>query len=171
MVPLDPRAAGFHRSQNNRGMTMTVRRIAGLTLGAALAGLALAATVQPGAAGPVERMFTRYHGIIPACDNPWALGTIWARFAYKEIRFWSSSNFVHGFEDVREIDYRPWGPNAIPRRYCEAKVRVNDKEDTVVRYWIGEGTGFAGAGWGVEFCVVGYDRNLAYAPRCKMAAP
>jgi hypothetical protein len=25
--------------------------------------------------------------------------------------------------------------------------------------------------WGVEWCVVGLDRNWAYNPRCKMARP
>ncbi len=150
---------------------MTARRIAGLALGVACAGLALAATAQPGAAGPIERLATRYYGIIPACDNLWALGTVWRRFTYKEARFWWAINFIHRFEDVHEIDYRPWGDGAIPRRYCEARVRVSGEVDTVVRYSISEGGGFAGVGWGIEYCVVGYDRNLAYAPQCKAAGP
>jgi hypothetical protein len=41
----------------------------------------------------------------------------------------------------------------------------------MVYYSIGSNTGFAGATWGVEWCVVGYDRNFAYAPRCRMARP
>jgi len=32
-------------------------------------------------------------------------------------------------------------------------------------------TGMIGASWGVEWCVVGLDRNWAYNPRCKMARP
>jgi hypothetical protein len=28
-----------------------------------------------------------------------------------------------------------------------------------------------GASWGVEWCVVGLDRDWAYNPRCKMARP
>jgi hypothetical protein len=38
-------------------------------------------------------------------------------------------------------------------------------------YNIGEDLGFIGASWGVEWCVVGLDRNYAYAPACTMALP
>ena len=51
------------------------------------------------------------------------------------------------------------------------KVRVSDSRDTVVYYSIIEKGGFAGVGWGVEWCVVGYDHNLAYAPNCRAARP
>ena len=40
-----------------------------------------------------------------------------------------------------------------------------------VNYWIGEDTGMIGMMWGVEWCVVGLDRNWAYNPVCKMARP
>ena len=32
-------------------------------------------------------------------------------------------------------------------------------------------TGMIAASWGVEWCVVGLDRDWAYNPRCKMARP
>ena len=31
--------------------------------------------------------------------------------------------------------------------------------------------GLLGAGWGVEWCVMGLDRNWAFNPACKMARP
>jgi hypothetical protein len=78
----------------------------------------------------------------------------------------------YGQGDVREIAYRPWGPAFIFRRYCSAKVHVSDRvRPTLVYYSIGSNTGFAGASWGLEWCVVGYDRNLAYAPSCRAARP
>jgi hypothetical protein len=40
-----------------------------------------------------------------------------------------------------------------------------------VYYSIGEDTGFIGWSWGIEWCVVGVDRNWAYNPGCKMARP
>ena len=40
-----------------------------------------------------------------------------------------------------------------------------------VHYAIVEDAGFIGAGWGVEWCVVGLDRNWAYHPSCRMARP
>lgn len=115
-----------------------------------------------------------YDGAVPGCD--WGLGTISSRFATKESRFWSSDARVETFADVKEIAFRPWGDKAIPRRYCEAKVLVssahyNAQRWTKVYYSIGEDMGFAGFTWGVEWCVVGTDRNLAYAPGCRAARP
>lgn len=125
----------------------------------------------PAAAGPLDRLLTGYHGHIPACDSEWALHTISWRFGYKEWRYWGGRDALTQFGDVREIAYRPWGPEYTPRRYCQAKVRVSDHRDTVVYYSIIEAGGFAGVGWGVEWCVVGYDYNLAYAPNCRAARP
>jgi hypothetical protein len=150
---------------------MRIERIVGFVCGVAL--VAVAATLtSPAFAGPIERLFTRDTGYVPACDGDWALGIISWRFAYKEARFWASSDSLTQFGDVREIAYRPWGPQYTPRRYCQAKVRVSDHpRETVVYYSIIEKGGYAGVGWGVEWCVVGWDRNLAYAPNCRAARP
>jgi hypothetical protein len=110
-----------------------------------------------------------YHGRVPPCDA--ALGTISARFAGKERRFWASDLSIESFDKVRELAFRPWGPDAIPRRYCTARARLSNGRETTVHYSIAEALGLIGATWGVEWCVVGYDRNLAYAPNCKMALP
>jgi hypothetical protein len=111
----------------------------------------------------------RYDGLLPACDA--ALGTIASRFAQKESRFWNSDLQILGFERVREIAYSPWAPGTIPRRFCTAVASVSDGRKHAVNYWIGEDTGIIGTTWGVEWCVVGLDRNWAYNPRCKMAQP
>jgi hypothetical protein len=142
-------------------------KLAGLILGAAIASVNATGVL----AGPLERLITGYHGQIPPCDDSWALATISWRFGYKEARFWGSSESVAQFGDVREIAYRPWGPSFVPRRYCSAKVRLASLRDTTVYYSIIEKGGFAGVGYGVEWCVVGYDRNLAYAPNCRAARP
>ena len=42
---------------------------------------------------------------------------------------------------------------------------------TPVHYSISETGGWLGVGWGVEWCVVGLDRNWAYNPSCRMARP
>jgi hypothetical protein len=146
---------------------MTFRRLA---LGwIAAAGLFLTAS-HPASAW-FDRILTGHHGYIPACDSGWALQTIAWRFGYKERRFWGTNESLSQFGQVREIAYRPWGGEYVPRRYCEAKVRVSERRDTVVYYSIIEKGGFAGIGWGVEWCVVGYDYNLAYAPNCRAARP
>jgi hypothetical protein len=132
------------------------------------------ATLAPAqAASGLEKNFylsgPRYDGVLPACDA--ALDKIVVRFAQKERRFWNSGAEILGFERVREIAYSPWATDTIPRRFCRAVALVNDGRRHAVYYWIGEDTGIIGATWGVEWCVVGYDRNWAYNPACKMARP
>ena len=48
---------------------------------------------------------------------------------------------------------------------------VSDGKVRTVNYSIIEDGGFAGYGDGVEFCVVGLDRNWAFNPACHAAKP
>jgi len=138
---------------------------------AAVLGLGVPAYAQ--AAGWLEKSFylwgPRYDGVLPACEA--GLGTIASQFAQKEGRYWNSPLQILGFERVREIANSPWAPGTIPRRFCRAVALVSDQRKHAVYYWIGEDTGFAGASWGVRWCVVGLDRNWAYNPGCRMARP
>jgi hypothetical protein len=110
-----------------------------------------------------------YDGVLPPCEA--ALGTIASRFAQKEGQFWNSDLQILDFERIRETAFRPWARGTIPRRFCSAVALVSDGRKHRVNYWIGEDTGMIGMTWGVEWCVVGLDRNWAYNPRCKMARP
>jgi hypothetical protein len=110
-----------------------------------------------------------YDGDLPACEA--ALDKIASRFAQKEGRFWNSNLQILGFEKVRQTAFSPWAKRTIPRRFCSAVALVSDGRKHRVDYWIGEDTGTIGAGWGVEWCVAGLDRNWAYNPACKMARP
>ena len=65
----------------------------------------------------------------------------------------------------------PWGHDTIPRRFCSAIALVSDGIKRPVYYSIAEDTGMIGMLPGVEWCVVGLDRNWAYNPACKAAAP
>jgi hypothetical protein len=111
----------------------------------------------------------RYEGVVPACD--YGLNTIAAKFAQKEGQFWNSDLRIVDFEKVQEVKHRPWASDTIPRRFCNAVALVSDGSKHKVHYWIGEDTGMIGMTWGVEWCVVGLDRNWAYNPACKMAKP
>jgi len=113
----------------------------------------------------------RYDGALPPCDDPAPLGTIASKFAQKEGRFWNSALTIQGYERVRETAFRPWAPNSIPRRFCSALALVSDGLKHPIHYSIAETSGMIGASWGVEWCVVGLDRNWAYSPACKMARP
>jgi hypothetical protein len=113
----------------------------------------------------------RYDGVLPPCDAPQALEKIAKRFNQKETTYWASDLAIVNFEKIRETAFRPWAPQAIPRRFCSGVVEVTDGHKHAIHYSISEDTGMIGAYWGVEWCVVGLDRNWAYNPACKMARP
>jgi len=140
---------------------------------AAVTAAALAGATPGHAANPLEMNFylsgPRYDGNVPACET--ALGEISSRFAEKESTFWNSALQITGFAKVREIAFRPWASNSIPRRFCTAHVLMSDGRERQMHYSIIEDGGFAAYGPGVEFCVVGLDRNWAYQPACKAARP
>ena len=112
-----------------------------------------------------------YTGKLPPCDYSLALSKIRSQFATKERRFWNSALSIAGFQQVREIAFRPWAPDTIPRRYCAGIALVSDGVERPIYYSIGEDTDLIGASWGVEWCVVGVDRNWAFNPACKVARP
>ncbi len=109
--------------------------------------------------------------MLPPCDYPEVLSRIGRRFNEKEDTFWNSELAILAFQKVRETAFRPWAANSIPRRFCSGMVEVSDGRRRTIHYSIAEDTGFMGGGWGVEWCVVGLDRDWAYNPACKMARP
>ena len=111
----------------------------------------------------------RYDGVVPACE--YGLGVIASRFATKEGRFWNSDLSIAEFGEVRQVAFRPWAEATVPRRWCSGKVLISDGRWRQVHYAIIEDAGMIGWKWGVEWCVVGIDRNWAYNPACKMARP
>jgi len=146
-----------------------------------LCGIALAASLavlpagSAGAADWLEMMFglsgPRFDGVVPTCDAPWVLGKVASRFNQKENAFWNSDLVIVSIDAVRQTAFRPGPPNTIPRRYCSGIALVSDGVTRPVHYSIIEDSGIIGAVWGVEWCVEGLDRNMAYSPRCKMARP
>jgi hypothetical protein len=137
--------------------------------------VSLAWCVDAQAANPLELNFwlsgPRYEAIVPLCEASNALGEIQSHFAEKEGAFWRSDLQIVGFEKIHEVAFRPWAEGTIPRRWCSATALVSDGIRRRVDYAIGEDTGFLGVGPGVEWCVVGLDRNWAYNPSCRMARP
>ena len=139
----------------------------------ALAVAALIAAPQAQAANFLEKQIylfgPRYDGDLPPCE--YALDTIASRFAQKEGGYWNSALQIQGFDKVREIAFRPWASESIPRRFCSARAMVSDGIVRDVYFSIIEDGGFAGFGQGVEWCVTGLDRNWAYSPGCRAARP
>jgi hypothetical protein len=148
--------------------------------------LFMAASVAGGAAADLTRLRARHvypgpavvtdQGIVPACADPSVIGVVARRFASTERRDWNSSASIVDVTNPREIAYRPWGPDFVVRRFCAAEAAVLDHtvppvRDHAVYYVVVDDGGFAGVGWGVQWCVVGYDRAYAFALACKMMRP
>ncbi|HZP79323.1 MAG TPA: hypothetical protein VFB45_24530 [Pseudolabrys sp.] len=148
-------------------------RVRGLGIAAAVLVSTLLSLAPARAANWLEMNFwmsgPRYDAVVPGCEA--ALPWIVSRFSEKEGHYWNSELQITGFERVRETAFMPWAQGTIPRRYCSATAFVTDGHKHHVSYSIAEDAGVIGATWGVDFCVVGLDRNWAYNPRCKMARP
>jgi hypothetical protein len=123
------------------------------------------------AANPFEMNFwlsgPKYDGRVAPCEA--ALPTITSQFQEKESTYWNSALQITGFGAVREVTFRPWQSDNIPRRYCSAEAMISDGKPRKVQYSIIEDGGFASFTQGVEWCVTGLDRDWAYNPACRAA--
>jgi hypothetical protein len=146
-----------------------------IALGALALALSVSSVSQPQAASFLEKNFwlsgPRYDRSMPACDFAPALDRIIANFHTKEARFWNSQLQIVGIEDIRETAVLPWAAQSIPRRFCSGTALINDGLRHPIYYSIAEDTGMIGMDWGVNFCVVGLDRNWADEPACRAAKP
>jgi hypothetical protein len=118
-----------------------------------------------------ENRIYPYDGVLPACGDPSVLGFIKDRLAAREAGYWDSSIRLADFAAPYEIAYRPRDPYFIPRRYCSVTGLFTDDRRRKIYYSVDEDTGLFSFGWGVTWCPVGLDRDLTYAPGCKMARP
>jgi hypothetical protein len=147
-------------------------RIACLALATALSVVSFS---QPRAASWLEKNFwlsgPRYDRDVPTCDFAPALDRIIANFGTKEARFWNSELEIVGIENIHETAELAWAAQSIPHRFCSGTAVISDGHRHPIYYSIGEDTGMIGADWGVNFCVVGLDRNWAYNPACRAARP
>ena len=143
----------------------------GAVCGALLATIAASAPAK--AANPLEMNFwlsgPKYEGRVAPCEA--AVPTIVSRFQEKESTFWNSALEITAYGKIHEVAFRPWQSDNIPRRYCAGEVMLNDGKVRPVHFSIIEDGGLASFGHGVEFCVVGLDRNWAFNPACKGAKP
>ena len=114
----------------------------------------------------------RFGGSSRPAITLWALDTIRSRIQHQgRTEFWNSDLQIQSIEQVKEVAFRPWADGTIPRRFCTGRALTSDGKWHVVRYSIVEDGGMIGANWGVQWCVVGLDRNWAYNPACKAASP
>jgi len=147
-------------------------RIACLALALALSIVSIS---QSRAANLLEKNFwmsgPRYDQVLPPCNYRAALDRIIGDFQIKEARFWNSRLQIVGIENIQQTALLPWASQNIPRRFCSGTAVINDGARHAIFYSIAEDTGTIGIDWGVNFCVVGLDRNFAYGPACRAARP
>lgn len=145
---------------------------AGGLFAAAMSFLFLALPVQAGNYARTDDGMIAFSGDnMPACDDPNVLGRIASRFAYRESHFWNSPLTIEQFEKIREVAFRPWGEPFIPRRFCTAVTLASDGHRRVVNYSVRKGLGPIGIGNDVQWCVVGLDPLMVFAPDCRAALP
>ena len=113
----------------------------------------------------------RYSAKVPLCEERGPLDMIRRRFGTKEGKFWNSDLKLVGFEQIQEVSWQPWAPGTIPRRFCSASALISDGVRRPMYYSITEDAGMIGVSYGVEFCVVGLDREWSYKPDCRRAQP
>ena len=143
---------------------------AALALGAAAIAFAPAVEARP--MTPAERRDMALSPDMPGCADPIVLAKISSRFASREASYWDSGLSIAAFDSVAEIGYRSNGLDYIPRRYCTARAVFSDGAARKVTYAIASSLGWLGvAGYGVDWCVEGLDRNFAYGTDCRAARP
>ena len=147
------------------------RTVAASILVAALAASACTVAVDARPLTPAEQRDQSYSGLVKACNDPQPLGYIQGAFAGREAEYWHSNLAILAFDQVREIGFRSNGLDYIPRRYCQARAIMSDNRLRSVSYNITEAGGSIGFTDNVVWCVVGLDRNDAFAPACQEAQP
>ncbi len=128
---------------------------------------------------PAAERWAPFSSSLPTCEDNGVLSTVSGRFAQTENTYWDGNSVIAGIDGVREIGFRANGLAYIPRRYCVGRAAVVDPRDpppqrpkmhTVV-YNVVQAGGIIGWNWGVEWCVIGFDRNHAYSPDCEILRP
>lgn len=120
---------------------------------------------------PAEQRYWPFSAVLPACADPSVTGYIQSRFASRERKYWHTGLTIERIEEVRDVAFRPWGADYVPRRFCTGIALLSDGVKRRVDYFVKEDLGLIGASWGLNWCVHGLDPNRAYAPDCKMARP
>mgnify|MGYP006909112565 CR=1 FL=1 len=107
----------------------------------------------------------------PACADNAVLTRIPAHSAQPEAAYWHTGVKMAHITGARETTFRDWDPPIIATRFCTGSAYLTDGRQYNLVYWLRSEQGFAGVNWGVQFCLVGRDREYAYAPACRMLRP
>lgn len=140
---------------------------------ACLAGLAAADAAGRRYVAPPDRAEERIvpmYGNLPGCEDPAVLSRLMSSFDSRESTYWGPLQAL-SYDRVAQTGFRPWGDDFIPRRFCSARLMLNNGVYHRVDYSVRENLGLFGMSWSVNWCVSGLDREFTYAPGCRMARP
>ena len=121
---------------------------------------------------PAEARWAPFFDDMPACDDAGVLSTISGRFGQTQREFWDPQS--------RDPGLRSRTRNRLPLQrpvlHSAPLLRRPRRDDAIrktrtVAYAVGTQLGIIGVTWGVEWCVVGIDPTLAYAPDCEVIRP
>jgi hypothetical protein len=105
---------------------------------------------------------------IPACDNASVLNSIIDRQAVAERETWQDGVRISAIEQADQSAAGTKFVSAIEHRYCIARAELDDGQRRSLYYVISNESGFAGYGWGVEFCLAGHDPYHVYDANCRV---
>ena len=137
----------------------------------ALLGLASAARADSEYSDPAERRFSPYVGDPEPCDNSGAIARIEGQWRTTTNAYWHVDLQILSVDRIRELSLRGDGTEYIPKRYCIARAHMSDDSVHTLIYRTEESLGIIGFGDGIEYCLVGLDRNFAFSPACSSLRP
>ncbi|MEM1364615.1 MAG: hypothetical protein AAGH82_02585 [Pseudomonadota bacterium] len=113
---------------------------------------------------------------LPVCDNRRVLKKITRDFNWAERNTWHRGFKIDtlGHPQQKGIDTREdqfSDVPLVPVRYCEVTAHMTNGQRYSLHYIIEAKSGFAGVGWGAEFCVHGLDPWNTFGGHCRAAHP
>ena len=105
---------------------------------------------------------------IPACSSSRVVAKIVSRFNQTERLYWSHRG-LKMVELSRVHHHRGKGylDSPLHRHRCHATAEFSDGRKRKINFLIEQHAGFAGVGWGVEYCVTGLDPWHYYDGYCR----
>lgn len=118
----------------------------------------------PAVAGPFDKLV---RAGFPQCDDAKVLKRIVKRFNKAEDKTWNRGFYLEEIERIQERNVRQNEDLQIPRRYCRGHALLTNGKHPALFFLIESGTGLAGNGFSVEFCLAGYDRWREFDGSCR----
>ncbi|WP_237153689.1 hypothetical protein [Oryzibacter oryziterrae] len=105
---------------------------------------------------------------IPACDDPTVLGSIKEKQAWAEHATWQDGVVIASIAQPSQSTAGTKFVSAVEHRHCIARAELAGGQRRTLYYVISNDSGFAGYGWGVEFCLAGHDPYHVYDANCRV---